>query len=81
MVNIETFDLDRMEVMARAMMEAIKNNYAEGPASPNRVYEALNALACCAGTLIVGTGDRKGRRDARFFFDTAVENQVRGLLK
>jgi hypothetical protein len=74
-------DRDRVDHIAQQIMTAIVAHYREGPASPDRVFEALNALAFAAATVIVGTGDRDGRRDARGFFDKAVIQNVSELVR
>ena len=77
----DEIDRGRVEVLAAEMMAAIKANYERGPHSRDRIFEALNALAFCAATVIVGTGDRDGRRATRRFLDDAVSRSVNDLAR
>jgi hypothetical protein len=76
-------DIDpaRVERIAKPTMEAIIENYRAGPSSKDRVLEALNGVAFAAAMVIVGTGDRDGRRAARAFFDKALNETVADLVR
>jgi hypothetical protein len=75
----EGLDRARIEAMTTPMMVAIRDNYLRGPHGRDRVFEALNALAICAATVIAGIDDRGGRGKARRFLEVAI-NQQRGEL-
>lgn len=77
---LDEIDRPRVEGLAQPMLEAIRANYLRGPVSRDRVLEALNALALCAATVITGTGDRTGRRQAQAFLDKAVDQNITMLL-
>jgi hypothetical protein len=49
-------DGERIEMLASGIMGLVKANFLAGPRSNDRVYEALNALAACAGVVLEGTG-------------------------
>jgi hypothetical protein len=66
-------DRERVAAMAGAMMVAICDNYARGPTSRERVFEALNALAFCAAITVAGCGDDTEPLE---FFSDAVNRQL-----
>lgn len=66
-------DRDRIEALSCALLEHIRKNYMQGPISRDRVYEALNALAFCVGTVVSGT---RHPEEAKDFFDRALNMQL-----
>jgi hypothetical protein len=78
---MDDVDRDRVERITKQIMPPIIENYRAGPSSRDRVWEALNALAFAAATVIAGTGDRDGRRAARAFFDRALSQNVSDLTR
>lgn len=77
----EDLDHDRVTGIAKPMLIAIRDNYLAGPNHRDRLFEALNALAYCAATIIAGTQDRDGRRITREFLDKAVTQNVDDLMR
>jgi hypothetical protein len=65
-------DQKRIENLTVAMLLEIKSNYEVGPISPDRVFEALNALAASAALIIHGCDDPR----AREFFEKALEQSL-----
>jgi hypothetical protein len=80
-VSASRLDGDRISAIAHPMMVAIRDNFLRGPDSRDRCYEALNALAFNAATVIAGTGDRAARREARAWFDRALEQNITDLVR
>lgn len=74
-------DHDRVKGIAIPMLTAIRDNHAVGPVHRDRLFEALNALAFAAATVIAGTGDRNGRKITRAFLDAAVTKNVDDLVR
>ncbi len=72
---------ETVERMAAAMLIVVRDHLAAPPPDPGRVLESLNALACVAAVLIVGTGNAAGRRASRAFLQRAVAAQVAALLR
>jgi hypothetical protein len=70
----DELDRDRIERLATAILLPIRENYILGPVSRDRVYEALNALACSAGWVIRGTNDP----EALEFFSQALNRNLKG---
>lgn len=66
-------DADRIERLATRIMQAVKDNYEAGPQSADRVFEALNALACVVRVVLKGTGDSAMAVE---FFQQAMEQQM-----
>ena len=64
-------DRDRIEELTRVIMEEIKSNYEFGPTSPDRAFEALNALAAATAIVLLGSDGFHGT--AREFFNKALE--------
>lgn len=65
-------DRGRVEWIAAAAMRAVVANYRRGPASRDRIWEALNAIAMIAVTVISAIEDDAAVAQAREFFDRAV---------
>jgi hypothetical protein len=57
--------------LARMILLPIRENYLRGPASRDRAYEALNALAATAGTVLAGCDET-----AETWFQTALAQQI-----
>ena len=76
--DAHTLDRKRITHLAAEIMRAVRDNYAAGPESSDRVFEALNALAFVAAVVVKGTGD-----DARamHFFHQAMMQQTAGLQR
>lgn len=70
---MSALDRERIEVLAAEIMRPILANYRVGPPSPDRVHEALNALAFAAAQLLAAT---EFNAEARRFFDIALEQQL-----
>ena len=78
-MNPQTLDRQRIEALLAAILEPIKDNYQAGPMSPDRVYEALNALAAAAALVIRGAeSSRPGAWDKvpEEFFRQALDQQL-----
>lgn len=63
---------ERTEELAKGIMAPIIENYRRGPVGRDRAYEALNALAVAAGTVLAGCHDP----EAEEWFQTAVTQQI-----
>ena len=48
-------DRERIEELTTQILFLLRLNYARGPVSRERVYEALNALAFCTAVTVRGT--------------------------
>jgi hypothetical protein len=59
---------ERIEKVSAPILEAIRSNCVEGPASRMRVYENLNALALAVALVLEGADDPA----ADAFFEQAV---------
>jgi hypothetical protein len=68
-------DQERTEKLMAAILVPIKENFELGPSSPDRVFEALNALAAVAALVIHGCDDAR----AREFFEKAFEQNYNGF--
>jgi hypothetical protein len=66
----------RIQELSYAMLKHIRANFQLGPLSRDRVYEALNALAFCAASVVQGTGDKEAALD---FFQRAFNIQIADL--
>jgi hypothetical protein len=77
----EELDRERVRRIAVPVMAAVRKGLRAGPASPDRVSEALSALAMAAATVIAGTGDPESRRARRLFFDRALNEGVSDLVR
>lgn len=79
-MNEETSTLDRarIEVLLGEILRAIKAHYAHGPISPERVLEALNALAAAAALVIRGAEANSRSADTRpeEFFRKALDQHL-----
>ena len=69
-------DRDRVEAIAVKMMDAIKENYLRGPSSRDRVLEALNAVAMCAGFILGGVPGDETRDVLEGFVKQAITDNV-----
>jgi hypothetical protein len=67
-------DQERVEQLAGPIFAAVKDNYQRGPTSRDRALEALNALAACAATVIVGCDGPGGEAEA--FFQQALKQNI-----
>lgn len=65
---------DGMELHDSILIE-IRSYYLGRPASRDRVFEVLNALAAATATVIKGTGNDQAARD---FFGAALDRNVKG---
>lgn len=74
-------DRERTRRLAETMLRSVMENYRLGPSSRDRVWESLNALAFVAATVILGTGDRDGRRAASAFFEKALNQSTADLMR
>jgi hypothetical protein len=72
-------DRDRIEELSVEVMRPIQRNYRIGPISRDRVYEALNALAFAAATVVEGCD--RAHSEAHDFFMRAYEMQRHDLRK
>lgn len=73
MTALPELDRERIERLAAAILRPIRDNYLTGPQSRDRVFEALNALAFVACTVIKGAdNDAK----AVWFFQQAMNNHI-----
>ena len=61
-----TLDRERIERLMAEILKPIRANYLRGPIHPERVLEALNALAAAACLLIHGAEGPGGEAE-RFF--------------
>lgn len=69
----DDMDEARIEAILKAAMEAIGANYLRGPVSPERAFEALNALAIGAAIIILGTGEDPAAKE---FFLAALDRNI-----
>lgn len=60
-------DERRVDRLATALMQAMKDNFAEGPIHRDRVFETLNALAIAVAVTLHGADV-----EAAAFFTTAL---------
>lgn len=65
-------DKNRVELLGEEILVLVKRHYT---ADAGNVWEALNALGSCAGTLLLATGPDQRAVD---FFNQAVANEMRG---
>lgn len=73
----EMLDRSRLDPMVERMLMIIRDNRLRGPETPERMLEALNALAACAAIAIYSIGeDDELRFVAKTFFDTAVKQNL-----
>jgi hypothetical protein len=77
--ELPPFDRTRIGGLARDIMLPVRDNFLRGPASRDRVYEALNALACVAGAVLAGCGEEGARHEAWEWFQLALEQQLADL--
>lgn len=63
-------DVSAIAALADAIGRDIRNHYEGRPQSPEQVWEVLQALAVCVGSVLAGTGNSE--EAAQFFFH-AVE--------
>jgi hypothetical protein len=66
----------RTKELAEAILALIRQNYLAGPLSRDRAYEALNALAVVAGTVLAGC-DETGEE----WFLMALKQQLDGVRR
>lgn len=76
----DDIDRARVEAMYERMMVIMRDNYLAGPTSRDRVFEALNALAVCAGITIAETGDWETRQQTREYLDATITQQVIAIV-
>lgn len=74
-------DPDRVEAMVAVIVQAAHHNYAQGPISRDRVYEALNAIAIATAITLHGVGDRDARREANAWFQKALTSNIADLMR
>jgi hypothetical protein len=72
-----TLDEQRIENLAREILLPIRTNYLAGPESRDRVFEALNALAFAAATILAGAEDS----EAQEFFAKALSKNLESILE
>ena len=65
-------DPERIEGLVCPIMELVRANFRLGPASPERVFESLNALAIVAGVILQGCDDP----EAVTFFSDALNTNI-----
>jgi len=70
--NVNGLDRDRVESLFCQIAVVIRENYLRGPASRDRVYESLNALAAAAAQIIKGCDDA----EAYEWFERALTQQL-----
>jgi hypothetical protein len=68
-----TLDRERIERLMAEILKPIKDNYIRGPTHPERVLEALNALAAAACLLIHGAEGPGGEAE-RFFLQAFMQH-------
>lgn len=68
----------RVERIAAAILEAVLDNYKQGPLTRHRTYEALNACAGAVAQIIVGCGAENGI--ARSFFEQILQQNIDWLV-
>jgi hypothetical protein len=66
-------DRPATEALTKAIAEALKVHYVSRPPGPDRVLEALNALAVMTGVVLLATGCDP---EAVEFFSTAVAQNI-----
>lgn len=73
-----TLDRGRIEVLLVRILEPIQQNYRAGPISPERVLEALNALAAASALVIRGAEENSHGADTRpeEFFLLALDRHL-----
>ncbi len=72
-------DRARTEALGLAIMIPVRDNFQRGPASRDRAYEALNALAVGAAYVIAGAGDNAD--EALAWFQLALSQQLLDLVE
>jgi hypothetical protein len=76
----EPLDHERVQTLAADIMRPIVAHYRSSATAHSNVLEVLNALAFATAATIAGTGSRDGRRQARKFFDQALEQNIREVI-
>ena len=71
---MNTLDQKRITALTGEILAPIRANYLAGPISPDRAFEALNALAVAASVVIKGCDGAGG--NAHDFFTLALDNQL-----
>jgi len=69
-MNQDSLDRTRIEEITKSILLVIRDNYARGPVSRDRCFEALNALAASAALVIEGSDGPGG--EAQKFFEQAL---------
>jgi hypothetical protein len=72
-------DEERITKLAEKILISVRDNYVPGPISRDRVFEALNALACVTAVVLSGTGDETG--EAEEFFQKALRQNATQVRK
>jgi hypothetical protein len=62
----------RIEALVYPIMELVRANFRQGPASRERVFESLNALAIAAGVILQACDDP----EAVTFFSNALNANI-----
>jgi hypothetical protein len=65
-------DQERVKALATEILGDIRDHYLRGPAGRDRVYEALNALAFTAATILHGVDSPAGAEECTQFFEKAL---------
>lgn len=73
-------DPDRIAHLTAEIMARIMVNYRTGPASRDRVFEGLNALASSAA-MIITSAPSEARFGARQFFERALDAHLLDFLQ
>lgn len=71
-------DHTRTVELARAVATPVRDHLVVAPASPQRVLEALNAIATAAALVLAGI-DSRDRRYAREFLDDGISAELGDL--
>jgi hypothetical protein len=72
-------DRERVDRLTGELMSSIVINFQRGPSANQRVYEALNALAVAAATVLAGTvgaDDQIVSPEALNFFNQALADNL-----
>lgn len=64
--------------LARAVATPVRDHLVVAPASPQRVFEALNAIATTAALVLAGM-DSRDRRYAREFLEDGISLELNDL--
>lgn len=69
-------DREPVEMLAREISLLVRDHYLRRPTARATAQEVLNALACVAGTIILGARECGDEEGAREFFELALNQQL-----